>query len=70
MSVGPIGLMVLWPLYALFYLGWLLLVGLYYFYYYLCVFLWRLVVVVAPLVWSLVLLGWAHIRTRTEASSG
>jgi len=65
MSVGPIGLLVLWPLYLL----WLGTVGLYWFF----VFLIRSVVFLAPLVWSLavlawslVLLGWAWLRSRSR----
>jgi hypothetical protein len=65
MSVGPIGLILLWP----FYLLWLGAVGLYSFF----VFVARFVVFLLPLVWSvavlvyaLVGLGWAHLRARTR----
>ena len=61
MSVGPVGLMVL----ALPYLLWLGAVGLYWFF----VFLIRFVVIVASLVWSLVMVGWAHIRARSSRTA-
>lgn len=64
-SVGPIGLLILWPLY----LCWIGAVGLTWFF----VLLVRLVVFLAPLVWSfavlawsLVVLGLAHLRARSS----